>query len=130
MSTSYNAVVLYGLTVEVAALTRPIPNPLWGKHKFDPETGERVTKMLEDGSREDAFRSRADKLDIEVVQIERGDDMHVGILLAKADAGYQESCMVGVPTAKDCDRLSKLLVEFGIPVPNTGFETTLVTYCW
>lgn len=46
MSTSYSAFVIFGYCLPQKELLRIKPNPLWGKYKFNPDTGELVPKNL------------------------------------------------------------------------------------
>ncbi len=39
---------MYGYDLPASELESHQPNPLWGKHKFDPETGAKVTQFIED----------------------------------------------------------------------------------
>lgn len=48
MSTSYSASIFYGYTLAKTDLFRNTPNPLWGKHKYNPDTGEKVDKFIEE----------------------------------------------------------------------------------
>ena len=48
MSTNYYAQVVYGYPFERGDLVKKTPNPLWGKAKFDPETGDRVEQFIEE----------------------------------------------------------------------------------
>lgn len=47
MSTSYNAYVIYGIKLPFGSLKTRRPHPLWKIHKFDPETGEKVSQFIE-----------------------------------------------------------------------------------
>lgn len=47
MSTAYSASVIYGYRLPADELSRKTPNPLWGKHKFDPNTGEKVEQFIQ-----------------------------------------------------------------------------------
>lgn len=47
MSTSYSASVIFGYALPEDELTIQSPHPLWGKAKFDPETGGKVTQFIE-----------------------------------------------------------------------------------
>lgn len=47
MSTSYSAILLFGIRLDEEDLKIKTPHPLWGKHKFDPDTGEKVTQFIE-----------------------------------------------------------------------------------
>jgi hypothetical protein len=46
MSADYYAQVLYGIQVPANTFEVTVPNPLWGKCKFDPDTGEKVTEYI------------------------------------------------------------------------------------
>ncbi len=48
MSTCYSAIVMFAYALPKEELNRSKPNPLWGKHKFDPETGDKVVQFIED----------------------------------------------------------------------------------
>jgi hypothetical protein len=47
MSVSYSTYVIFGLALPESALVISTPNPLFGVHKFDPATGDRVVKNIE-----------------------------------------------------------------------------------
>jgi len=47
MSTSYNVSVIRGIPVAIESLQgEQKPDPLWGKVKYDPETGRKVEEFL------------------------------------------------------------------------------------
>jgi len=48
MSTNYTAAAYYGYSLPRSELTISKPNPLWGKVKFDPDTGEKVERSIEE----------------------------------------------------------------------------------
>ena len=48
MSTTYTAIAFYGYSLPRSELTLSKPNPLWGKVKFDPNTGDKVTQFIEE----------------------------------------------------------------------------------
>lgn len=47
MSISARAIVIYGYTLSSSELVRRTPHPLWGTHRFDPQTGDKVTQFIE-----------------------------------------------------------------------------------
>ncbi len=47
MSISISVCVMFGYALDKSDLIRRTPNPLFGKHKFDPDSGDKVTKFVE-----------------------------------------------------------------------------------
>lgn len=47
MSASYSSSLCYGILFEKNDLTTSIPHPLYGKFKFDPDTGIKVSEYIE-----------------------------------------------------------------------------------
>ncbi len=79
MSTSYHAHAFYGYSFPKADLTQRVPNPLWGKVKFDPNTGVKVTQFVE--------------TDIEL-DLEEGDNHPKMESFVRFDTGYDDDAMV------------------------------------
>lgn len=46
MGADFYAQPFFGIPVELDDLYRRTPNPLWGKFKFDPDTGKKVEEFL------------------------------------------------------------------------------------
>lgn len=46
MSISYHAHVFYGYSLPKSDLIQRTPNPLWGKVRFNPDTGTKVTEFV------------------------------------------------------------------------------------
>lgn len=47
MSTTYSASVVYGYPLSKDDLIKRTPNLLWGKVKYDPDTGDKVVQFIE-----------------------------------------------------------------------------------
>lgn len=121
MSTSYTATVIYGYCLPRTELVRSKPNPLYGKVKFDPETGEKVTKFLKEhvelgidcGDRFGQF-IRFD------TGYEERDHILLGVRLAKADlaCGAPDPEKLKLLSDEDCfkvqNEVEELLAKAGI----------------
>lgn len=46
MSTTYRAYVIFGVKLHDSDLVIKTPDPLWGVHKFNPESGEKVERFI------------------------------------------------------------------------------------
>jgi hypothetical protein len=141
MSVTYRAAVLYGTTLDIADLeaATQVPNPLFGKCKFDPDTGEKVEKFTSNLDY-DRFEEEAEALALLCVRKEGDDTIYLGVPLATADATYQEDSDLSVSgLVATPDRLLKAekLAEERIKKLYDKFKLTgafklsvkLVTYC-
>lgn len=79
MSTAYSASVLYAYALPRSELERHIPNPLWGKVKFDPDTGDKVTQFIEE--------------EVELT-LEEGDNLKAMTRFTRVDS--EDTIMLGV----------------------------------
>jgi hypothetical protein len=125
MSTSYSASVIYGYCLPGSELIRSKPHPLWGKHKFDPDTGEKVTRTIAEDDIElaleegDSLRGwdRFERNDTYL-----GDDQFVllGIKLTETELSYGREApqKLELLSADDCARVAaeakKLLDKAGV----------------
>lgn len=65
MSVSYQAVPLYGICIQKDRLVKKVKNPLWGKHKFDPQTGVKIEKFV---TKEENFEAIAASQSLSVME--------------------------------------------------------------
>lgn len=89
MSTNYSAIAFYGYSLPRNELTRQQPNPLWGKVKFDPDTGDKVTQFIDE--------------EVEL-NLEDGDKLRHMTRFTRFDAGYEDDhCILLGITLADMD---------------------------
>ncbi len=98
MSTSFTAVAFYGYSLPHSELTRRKPHPLWGKVKFDPDTGSKVTQYVEER--------------IELGLDSAGDHLPHMSRFTRFDSGYEERehVLLGI-------ELAKMELSYGAPDP-------------
>lgn len=130
MSTSYTATVLYGYPIP---LTSERPNPLFGKHRFDPETGAKVTKTITDRVEIDEIvekhKRKMTKLDYEADSDYTS--AVVGFRLASTDVGYGGGIEPFAPLDDDVSAavhvaIERILTELGLPIESALFGYHLV----
>ncbi len=130
MSTSYSASVIFGYCLPASKLERLTPHPLWGKHKFDPDTGEQVTQFVRSETR--LALEHGDRLPrmTRFIRYDLGASILLGIeLVDTGDLNYGDSNpdRFNLPSDSDCalveKQVRKLLDKAGVP-----FDTTRMGY--
>ena len=88
MSTTYSAIAFYGYSLPRSELTLSKPNPLWGKAKFDPDTGEKVDRFIEEEI--EMALEEGDNLRhmTRFTRRDHGDFVMLGVELAEVDLSY------------------------------------------
>lgn len=97
MSTNYTAATFYGYSLPRSELTRSKPNPLWGKVKFDPDTGDKVTQSI------------VEEIELE---LDTGDCLKHMKSFTRFDSGYEDEdyAVLGV-------QLAEVELTYGRPEP-------------
>jgi hypothetical protein len=126
MSTSYNAYVILGIPVSNDMFTVKKPNPLWGKAKFDPNTGEKVEKFIENF---DGLETLLDEIDnttgLIMARDYDGEPIFAGVLLADVDEGFSEIKSRQL-VAKLEAKFIALLDRCGVTITADKLQTSLV----
>ncbi len=138
MSTSYTATVIYGYSLPRHELTRSRPNPLFGKVKFDPETGEKVEKTIEEDIELALDSGERLKQMTRFVRFDTGyDDRHhvlLGVQLAEQDldCGAPDPEKLTLLSDEDCAKVAteakKLLDKAGLTFDESQMGYYLAGY--
>lgn len=134
MSTTYSASVVFGYLLAADELVKRISNPLWGKVKFDPDTGVRVPQFIET---EIVLKIKDDSYDEinpgEVARYNAGESVILGVELADAgDLGYGDATperfapMVGTDFRRIEKEIKQTLTKAGLAFDETKMGHYLV----
>jgi hypothetical protein len=87
MSTCFSASVLFGYALSEDELTIQTPHPLWGKAKFDPNTGHKVTQFIESEVKLPGLPYSGEELPHwkAFKREDRGDTVLLGVVLGETD---------------------------------------------
>ena len=143
MSANFYAYVIHGYPFETDDLVVRTPNPLWGKSKFDPETGQKVEQYLEEDidleSVVSKIRPQSTKIRVVGTTCDKnfGNTKIVGFLLADIEVGGNDLAALSLEVTPEiramvADYIEKLCVKIGMRP--TDFDpkklrTYLVGYC-
>ncbi len=132
MSTTYSASVVYGYTLSRDDLVKRTPNPQWGKVKFDPDSGEKVTQFTE-SKIELKVKDDYDAKKGEVARYDAGDSVILGVQLAETeDLNYSSgdplpfAPVVGTQLDKVAQKVKEVLAKAGLEYDETRMGHYLV----
>ena len=131
MSASYHAFAIHGYPIPKSALSIATLNPLWGKHKFDPNTGKKVEEFL---VRKVYLDDIAAKHGLEVFETTDQGEQFVGKQLAKVNIGEggKESAPFSLYTSLQANQSKQILdvcQELGISFQPDRYTAYLIGYC-
>ena len=128
MSTSYHSTVFYGVPIAPDSLVKHTLDPLWGKVKFNPQTGVRVLKYK---TTKVDIEALARKCKLNCVTTTDAKSYFIGMTVGKLNHSYDEYMVLNLPNARVqavvSDRIRKLLASIGHPNFDARFYN--VGYC-
>jgi len=132
MSTNYSASVVYGYPLSHDDLTKRTPNPLWGKVKFDPETGEKIAQYIETDI-ELKIKDGHDAKPGAVARYDGGEGFIIGVQLAEmGDLGYGAGAPLrfdpvdGADSSRIMGEIRKVLDKAGLELDESAVGYYLV----